>query len=283
MTVHKDDLLRQLAQTTLEEDTLFDDHRWLALCKDELPPEASEALRIETESTVEGRLAYEAFRPFDERFRNRVTRRIQGELTSALIERSLNGDEAALNELVELLTPVLQARVARILLRHGHHSAPRNLRDEVQDMTQEMFLLLFADHAKILRSWNPDRGLSLENFAGLVAERQVTSILRSSKRNPWREDPTLSDELDDRAPEPDPEESAASRDELHALLERLREDLTPEGWHLFDLIFLQELNVEQTSEETGKGPEAVYAWRSRLRRLARQRLAEIRQGSVSTR
>jgi RNA polymerase sigma-70 factor (ECF subfamily) len=65
----------------------------------------------------------------------------------------------------------------------------------VEDLSQEVFLTLFSRDAHVLRSWQAERGSSLESFVGLVAERQVLSFLRgggaemsgnaSQARNPW--------------------------------------------------------------------------------------------------
>ena len=128
---------------------------------------------------------------------------------------------------------------------------------------------MFDESGKVLRTWDPKRGLSLKNFAGLVTERHVTSALRSGKRNPWREDPTGVDELDRVANEAGPEVRTTSRDLLERLLSRLREELSPLGWHLFDLLFVQQLTVPETVERAEMSLDAVYAWRSRLRRRAR--------------
>ena len=62
------------------------------------------------------------------------------------------------------------------------------VRQDVEDLAQDVFLRLFEENGRVLRSWDPARGLSLENFAGLVAERHAISTLRTGKRNPWRED-----------------------------------------------------------------------------------------------
>lgn len=194
----------------------------------------------------------------------------------AEVQRALAGDDAALRRLVAALTPVVQARVARVLLVHRTgNRAGRDVRQEVEDFSQEVFLLLFADGQKVLRSWQPERGLSLANFVGLVAERQAVSILRSGKRTPWKEDPTLTEELDALAVENDPEEVTASREQLRLLLRRLTEELSPLGRHLFDLLFLQELPLQEVVEKTRMSPDAVYAWRSRLRRLARHLLSGL--------
>jgi RNA polymerase sigma-70 factor (ECF subfamily) len=204
---------------------------------------------------------------------------IQGEVRSALA-----GNEPALTRLVRKLTPVIQSRVARgLLLRRTGMAAGRNVRQEVEDLTQEIFLVLFADGGKVLRSWQPERGLSLLNFVGLVAERQAASILRSGKRSPWKEDPTLPEDLHQAATESGPEEVTASREQLRLLLHRLTEELSPLGRHLFDLLFLRELPLEEVIRRTGMSPDAVYAWRSRLRRLAGRLLDETSENRLEPR
>jgi RNA polymerase sigma factor (sigma-70 family) len=196
---------------------------------------------------------------------------IQDEVRSALA-----GDEAALNRLVRKLTPVIQSRVARGLLRwRTGAAAGRDVRQEVEDITQNIFLHLFADDGKVLRSWHPELGLSLLNFVGLVAKRQTASILRSRKRSPWnKEDPTLFEDFNQPARESDPEETAVWREKFKLLLGRLTEELSPQGWRLFDLLFLQELPIEEVTRQTGMSPAAVYKWRSRLRQLVRRLLDE---------
>lgn len=209
---------------------------------------------------------------------------MDGEAIEREIQSALAGAEPALTRLVQALTPVIQSRVARgLLLRRTGTAAGRDIRQEVEDLTQETFLVLFADGGKVLRSWQPERGLSLLNFVGLVAERQTASILRSGKRSPWKEDPVLPEDLDQTAPESGPEEVAASREQLKHLLHRLTEELTPLGRHLFDLLFLRELPFEEVTRQTGMSPDAVYAWRSRLRRLARRLLDEASKTTSETR
>jgi RNA polymerase sigma-70 factor (ECF subfamily) len=188
---------------------------------------------------------------------------------------ALSGDEAALERLVAALTPVIQTRVARCLLRwRTGPAAGRSVRQEVEDLTQDVFLHLFADRGRVLRTWEPGRGLSLVNFVGLVAERQAVSILRSW-RSPWKDDPTLPEDLDAPAGGAGPEQATASREELGLLWQRLTEELSPLGRHLFELLFLQELTLKEVVERTGLSRAAVYAWRSRLRRLARRLRAEL--------
>ena len=192
------------------------------------------------------------------------------------VERALAGDQTALNRLVAGLTPVVQARVARTLLaRRSRLGSGRDIRQEVEDLSQEVFLSLFSRNGHILRSWQAERGLSLENFVGLVAERQVVSFLRSGKRNPWKEEPSPAEDLEAISPAQGPEEATASREQLGLLLERLREKLSPLGHQIFLLLFVQEMTVPETMAESGLSADAVYQWRGRLRRLAQQLLAEM--------
>jgi RNA polymerase sigma-70 factor (ECF subfamily) len=210
---------------------------------------------------------------------------MNAEDTAGLVRRALAGDQTALSRLVAVLTPVIQARVARTLLaRRSLLASGRDLRQEVEDQSQEVFLALFTRDGHILRSWQSERGLSLENFVGLVAERQVLSFLRSGRRNPWKEDSAFAeDELDTAAPDSDPEEVTASREHLTRLLDRLHEELSPLGWRLFQLLFVQELSQAEVQEKSGLSAEAVYAWRSRLRRLAHKLLAEMSENPAPSR
>ena len=194
-----------------------------------------------------------------------------------LVRSALAGDPAALNRLVAVLTPVVQARVARTLMAHRFLLAGgRDMRQEVEDLSQDVFLELFSRDAHVLRSWQAELGLSLDNFVGMVAERKVWSFLRSGRRNPRKEDPSIPpEELKAEVPEPGPEKVATIREHLGLLLDRLREELSPLGWWLFELLFVQELSVNEVRDASGLSADAVYAWRSRLRSLARKLQAEM--------
>jgi RNA polymerase sigma-70 factor (ECF subfamily) len=192
-----------------------------------------------------------------------------------LVDRALAGDGEAVDTLVEQLQPVIQARVARVVLARRAGGSP--VRQQVEDLTQEVFLSLFAGQGRVLRSWAPDRGLSLANFVGLVAARRAISLLRGGHAG------VLDEELDDEGFEPeseaaDPELASAGREELRRLLDRLRGDLSPQGWQVFSLLYMEERSVEEVMAATGLSADAVYAWRSRLRRRALRIAAELRSG-----
>ena len=191
-----------------------------------------------------------------------------------LVNAAIAGDRAAVQRLVARLTPVIQARVARCVLRYRPRGG--HVRQDVDELAQDVFLRLFEDGGRVLQTWDPGRGLSLENFAGLIAERLAISSLRTGKRNPWRED-AAEDEVLAAVPSVDatPAEEVASVDFMGRLHERLRETLTPLGMHLFNLLYVEERSVDEVCTATSLSADAVYAWRSRLRRTAQGLCREL--------
>lgn len=201
------------------------------------------------------------------------------EPSRAGVDRALAGDPQGVRAFVSATTPVVQARVARALLRRRKQAGARDVRQDVGDLTQEVFVALFENDGRVLRAWRPEKGLSLMNFVGLVAEREVASILRSGRRSPWTEEPTESDALEaagEAAPAPAPVDAhLVSRDFLERLLERLRASVTPKGLQIFRLLYVDERSVEEVCAELSMQPDAVYAWRSRLGKLARALAKEL--------
>lgn len=193
----------------------------------------------------------------------------------ALLEQALSGDAAATRQLVAALMPVVQARVARTLVRRRGGSG-RDARQEVQDLAQDVFAALFADGGKVLRAWDPARGLSLASWCGLVAEREAASILRSGRRSPWTEAATELDELEKSLGEvPDVEGRVSSREQLARLVDRLREALSPRGLELFHRLIVEEESVECVCASTGMSSDAVYAWKSRITKVVRKLAADF--------
>src|SRR5207253_11410064 len=104
---------------------------------------------------------------------------------------------AAVRELIAAVAPVVQARVARAALRRrSTREQGRDVREEVRDLSQEIFAALFDDDARALRAWRPTGGLSLANYVGLIVEHQVANIFRSGKRRPWSDAPMVDEDVD---------------------------------------------------------------------------------------
>jgi RNA polymerase sigma-70 factor (ECF subfamily) len=190
------------------------------------------------------------------------------DLDPDVLRNALAGDRRALRAFVEAMSPVVEARAVRALARRRAERAGRDLRQELEDMCQDVFAALFAHDGRVLRSWDATKGLSLSNFVGLVAERQVASILRSGRRNPWRDRPEELDELE-RASDvvPDAAPQVESREALEILLDRLRASLSTRGLVLFQRLYVQEEPVDKVAADLGMTRDAVYMWRSRVNKL----------------
>lgn len=204
------------------------------------------------------------------------------EWTDETLKQALDGNRPAMRELVKHLTPVIQARVAKCIMIGSRNYGHDRVREEVADMTQEVFAALFANDARVLRNWEPTKGLSLRNFAGLVAHRQALSILRTSKRNPFTEDPTLDTDFEFMTEQDNTLESATiSRDLIRQVFHRMDEKLSPLGRQLFNLVIIQELDVSDVASQTGMSDSAIYAWRSRLAKQLKQEYQAVMSDTSS--
>ena len=195
-----------------------------------------------------------------------------------ILAAALTGDRDAINALIDRLAPVVQIRVARALRRRGIPKG-RDVRQEMQDLVQDVFARLFARDAKALRDWDPNKGASLQTFVGVIADREVISTLRTAKRSPFTEEPTDPAEQRRVSTAPRPDEHAAARQSLDRLLDSLAAKLSPLGYRVFELLWCEERSVEDVCAELDLSRDAVYAWRSRIRKLARELSSTMAEAS----
>lgn len=185
---------------------------------------------------------------------------------TTLIARVLRREPAACRTIVDRLTPVVQRQVNAALLRRRFGT-----REDVRDLTQEVFRILLEDDAAALRRWAPDKGASLEGWVGLIAERKVGSILASGRKSGHAEDATEDAKLEALATtSPSPEHQTTSREELRQVLDALKSSLSDQGFELFVLLFVEQRDVEWVMAHRSLSRDAVYAWRSRLSKRARE-------------
>jgi DNA-directed RNA polymerase specialized sigma24 family protein len=201
-----------------------------------------------------------------------------------LYNAALTQEPAAVRRFVVRITPLVQARVARTLLKYRGASS-MDTAQEVKDMLQEVLLVLFAHDARVLKAWDEERGLSLENFIGLVSERETISMLRSGKRSAWRETSTDETTLFEAASVHNhTEASLLSADMLKVLLQQMHLHTSPLGFAVFRMMFVEERSVEDICTQLSMSDDAVYAWKSRLVKQAKklaQTLLEPSKGRVA--
>jgi DNA-directed RNA polymerase specialized sigma24 family protein len=189
-----------------------------------------------------------------------------------LLERALTGSSADMSALVLYIQPVIHARVARALVTSGG-GARRNLREEVEDMAQEVYTVLFERDAKVLRAWSPARGLSLRNFIGMVARRKANAVMSVRKRNPWYEEPMEGDAVERAIPHTeDAEAELVARQFIGAALKRTAETQSERGQRLLQWMLVEGKSNEEIRGLTAMSDNAIYQWRSRLTRALRHHI-----------
>jgi RNA polymerase sigma factor (sigma-70 family) len=195
-------------------------------------------------------------------------------LSKQLVQRALEGDRVAVRALIEKLAPLIRRRAAGSLARYG-----RGGESEVEDVCQEVLLGLFREDRASLASWDPERGLTLSQFVGMLAQRRVISHLRSRASKPLRHTLTEPESLERLVNQSDQGQAARdpSRDALHELADRLRVTLSPLGLEMFYRLFVWEQPTEQISEQLGLSAESIYQWRSRLRKAATAAWKELQR------
>ncbi len=192
-----------------------------------------------------------------------------------LLLRALQGDEDALLDLTRRLTPPIQARAARALCRRPSKG---DLCRDMEDLTQEVFVRLFSQNARVLRAWAPERGLSLVGFVRMVADREIASVFLSRRRQPTAEHLELQENMDLRPGlqvELEGETRLVYKDLLLKLHQKLDAWLTPRGRELFDAVYLEERSLEEVAKQHGMKRSALYAWKNRVCSKARVLFDEL--------
>lgn len=183
----------------------------------------------------------------------------------ALVARAIAQSPEALRELMQRCAPVIRHRVTRALRARAAQAGAETRRSDVLDLTQEIFVILLDREARVLRSWDPERGLSLLNFVGLVAEREVRAVLSSGRRSAWAERPTEPLALSEASRADGLEAEVSARQQVTQLLESVRGQLTPKGVQMFKALFVDERPIDDVAREFETTPSALYTFRSRLR------------------
>jgi DNA-directed RNA polymerase specialized sigma24 family protein len=197
-------------------------------------------------------------------------------LLQADVQAALSGDTRALRALVGEIEPVVRVRVARALYRYRQKARRRNLAQEADDLSQEVFVELFRNEGGALRSWDPARGLSLAGFVRLIADRTAGAVLSSGVRTPWRDEPMDPHELSEGAGAGGrTEERVMSRDLAAHIYQALTVELTPLAFKVFEVLFVDEASVEAACAQLQMSHHAIYAWQNRLSKIVRRLATEL--------
>lgn len=199
-----------------------------------------------------------------------------GGLPPRVLRAALDGDRDALRALIAVLEPVLRARVRRKLIDTPRRSPC--LPEDVEETVQETFAQLFRDDGRLLRRYSPDRGMSLLNYVGQIAEREAGRVIRSRGFAKRRGEELV--EPDDyrldaaQEPAPDVLEKLQQIEHHEALLGALRDRLSDESFLVFEALYIRLLPAADVAAMFGCAVEAIYTRRHRIRATLRTLLEE---------
>lgn len=176
----------------------------------------------------------------------------------------LRGDPTAVRAFVREFGPVFQAVLHRCVLG--------SLRERHEDALQEIMVSLFANDARALRAWKPDKGRSLRNFLAVYAEQRAIDWVRRQLRTA-REQPTADQTLQDKVESTAEPSGNESPDWVAPLFARYQAEFSPEEQRLLELSYDEELSVREIAARLGISEDAVYQRRHRLK----QRLLRMKE------
>lgn len=194
--------------------------------------------------------------------------------SEAAIRRALEGPAELQRGLAVWLLGIVDREIRLTLrpiaVRHG-----RDLRDVAEDLVQDVLLVLLHQDGRVLRAWDPARGMKLRSFVSLVVRRFVYRKFRGFRGNPWSSEPaaeaSIAALLDDGiTPGPSLLADIEYRLQLDAILEVLRGELNERDWRLFTKLFVEQCSPADVGGEEGMTENSVHKWSSRFHQRVRR-------------
>lgn len=150
------------------------------------------------------------------------------DLTQELFSAAIAGGNLhAERALIDALSPVLRARVRRVCARLDRRS-------EVEDVVQQVWLRLFSEERKVLRSFDPQKGAAVAYF-GKIAQRAALDYFSRKSRVALTADGSL------EAPEiqASPETRMIARDQLEKVAINVGTRRSPRLGQVLEMYFLE--------------------------------------------
>ncbi len=190
-----------------------------------------------------------------------------------LVGRALDGHKGAMRMLVRRLLPVIRSRVSAYLGRRGGRLGHQ----DVDDLTQEIWLKLMERDGHLLRSYDAARGKSLEGYVGLTCRRELwrrNRALNAERRGSGQDDAPLEAAATTAGDSPDPEALAMGRDLLDSLQDHLKANLAERGRLVLAAVYEDQRSPAETAELMGVRQQVVYNWMHKIRTLTRDYLGQ---------
>lgn len=181
-----------------------------------------------------------------------------------LIDRAVAGDQKSFDRVVDLLGPVILARVRRHRLVRS--AALSHL--EEQDLVQCVWVECLREQARTLQRWDPARG-ALETFVRTVADRECTRHYRRARAHS-RSFRYGFIELDEECTLQTLDASSLDRETLDSevVSSRLKEAI-PSEYHRMFALMLEGYSPTEIASILQVSRHVVYKWQHRIRLIVR--------------
>lgn len=192
--------------------------------------------------------------------------------TRALVRQAAAGQSAAQELLQRRLGRVIGARVRRFLQRFPRL---RLAGRDAADLCQDIWVALSKDGWKVLLAWDPERGRGLEGYVGMVCERELHHLARSS-RTRSRSPEVLADDPE-QVEQPggtSPELAIVARDLGGRLEAFLFETLSARDAVILRLLYQDSRTPGDVAAALGVKTQVVYNVQHLIRRLSSDFLRE---------
>jgi RNA polymerase sigma factor (sigma-70 family) len=194
-----------------------------------------------------------------------------GGTADTLLTACRTGDPASAGRLFTTYAPTVRAAIARFLAMRA-----RARMDLVDDLTQEVFVALWRDDGRRLKSFQGRDGCSFAGWLRVVAVRTAIDALRRDRRTLSLDDDTpamteLRRTLVSAAPDP---ESIAHGSETADRLARAVAALGPKDRLLVELHLLRGTPLPVVADTLGVTANAAYVRKSRVLERLRRSLEE---------
>lgn len=166
-------------------------------------------------------------------------------------------------------------REARIVLRPIALRYRRDGRELVEDLGHDVLVLLFDEDSRILRAWDPTRGMKLRSFVALIVRRYIFRRFKGFRGNPWSIDPAEADVLagyldDGIAAGPTDRADIEYRLQLDRVLTVLHRQLNARDWRLFVKLYVDQHTPAEVAVEEDIRENSVHKWNSRIQKRIRK-------------
>lgn len=199
-------------------------------------------------------------------------------VTPEIVTKAVAGDRLAVRLLIKNLTPVIQLAVVHVLKRYTQNYQHNHIHLDVADYCQDVFVSMFKNNSKVLRGWNPNKGMNLKSYISLITKRLVISSLRQVKFTQSLDDDSISENIDSYLKTPDEGIQFINRHLLFRIIKALKNEISELGYEIFVQIFLYGFSAEEIAKKTNLSKNSIYVWKNRLKTHAKKISDELETG-----